>query len=244
VAEWQTRWTQNPVPSKGVGVQVPPPAPRRRDWIEFHTLARYLSSRKEATAMNNFCRAIALWSACLMAASGASYNIDPAHSSVGFSVRHLGLAEVRGIFKEFEGQVEYDPAAPQSFSLKGRIKTASVDTAVEARDQHLRGPDFFDVEKYPEITFSSESVTVEDDRLLVTGSFTLRGVTKTITLPIVVVGPLKDPWGKTRIGLSARTSINRRDYGISWSKVLDTGELVIGNEVAIAIEAEAILNEP
>lgn len=179
-----------------------------------------------------------------ISASAALYNIDPAHSSVGFSVRHLGLADVRGIFKEFEGVVEYDPASPENFTLKGRIKTASVDTAIEVRDQHLRGPEFLDADRYPEITFFSESVAVENNRLLVTGSFTLHGVTRTITLPIVVTGPIKDPWGKTRIGLSTRITINRQDYGISWSKVLDNGEWVIANDVAITIEAEAILDEP
>lgn len=173
----------------------------------------------------------------------ATYTVDPAHTHIGFAVSHLGISETRGFFREFEGTVEYEPDNPESFRLRGSIKAASVDTAIEARDHHLRGPDFFDTASYPEITFVSERAEYDGSRLLVTGPFTMKGVTKTLTIPITVSGPVKDMFGKTRIGLSARLVLNRHDFGISWSQTLDTGALVIGDDVTVSIEAEAILNE-
>ncbi len=180
----------------------------------------------------------------VLATRAGTYSIDPAHTHIGFAVSHLGISETKGFFREFHGTVEYDPESPADFSISGAIKTASIDTAIEMRDKHLRGPDFFDVEKYPEITFLSESVEYDGARLLVTGPFTMRGVTRTITIPITVRGPITDAFGKIRIGLAAQLVLNRQDYGMTWSQVLDRGGLVIGNEVRVTIEAEAILNQP
>lgn len=172
----------------------------------------------------------------------ASYTIDPAHTHIGFSVRHLGISETKGMFRDFQGTVTYDPEQPESFSIRGSIKAASIDTAIEARDHHLRGPDFFDTANHPEITFVSERVESDGNRLLVTGPFTMKGITKIITIPITIVGPVQDMFGKTRIGLSAQIVLNRLDFGISWSQSLDNGSLIVGHDVTVSIDAEAVLN--
>ncbi len=169
-----------------------------------------------------------------------TYQIDPVHSTVGFSIRHLVINNVKGQFKEFSGTVEYDGKDAATVKASGSIKVASVDTAMPARDNHLRSPAFFDATKYPEIAFQSTGVEKQGEGYMIAGKFTMHGVTKEIKMPLMVTGPIVDPMGKTRIGLETSLVINRQDYGVSWSQKLDNGGLVVGDEVKIEINAEAI----
>jgi polyisoprenoid-binding protein YceI len=173
-------------------------------------------------------------------ASAAEYQVDPVHSTVGFAIKHLGLSEVRGVFSNFTGKINYDPAKPEEFKAAGTVEVASINTGNKMRDDHLRSPEFFDAAKLPEIKFTTTGIKKEDGEWVVTGQFTLHGVTKELKLRGELSGPLQDPWGKTRIGLSATTKLNRLDYGITWNKTLDKGGVMIGEEVKIALNIEAV----
>ena len=170
-----------------------------------------------------------------------SYEIDTAHSTVSFQVRHLGISKVRGWFTGFGGSLDFDPANLGATKIQGTIDAASVDTRNEERDEHLRGKDFFWVEKHP--TFSFEASKVEagsDDTVTVTGNLTMRGVTKPITFDAEYLGSTVDPWGKHKAGFSASTTINRKDWGIVWNKFLDAGGLTVGDKIKIELEIEAL----
>jgi polyisoprenoid-binding protein YceI len=171
-----------------------------------------------------------------------TYKIDPAHSTVGFAVTHLVINTVHGKFSEFSGTVMLNDR--QITQAEGTIQTSSVDTGVAMRDRDLRSANFFDVEKYPTITFQSKSLQQKGGEQLVVGDFTMHGVTREISLPVKVKGPIKDPWGNERIGLEAKTTINRRDYGLTYNKTLEAGGLVVGNEIEIEINAEAVKARP
>ena len=174
-------------------------------------------------------------------AIAATWKIDPDHSNIMFQVRHLGLVEVKGIFRKFEGTVNLEDDVAKS-SVKVTIDAASVATGVEKRDEHLKTADFFDVAKYPTITFVSKKVTpAEPGKLKVTGDLTIHGITKEAVLK--VTGPtkeVKDPKGNIRRGLSATTTINRPDYGLTYNSILESGGLAIGNKLTISIEAELL----
>ncbi len=176
------------------------------------------------------------------AASAAIWNIDPDHSSIQFKVSHLGLVDVKGFFRKFQGAVTLDEKNIAKSSVKVTIDTLSIDTGVEKRDEHLRTEDFFEVAKHPTITFVSKKVApAGKGRLKVTGDLTIYGVTKEVVLD--VTGPtkeLKDPWGQIRRGLSATTTINRLDFGLTYNKILDNGIMVIGNKVTINLEIELV----
>ncbi len=176
------------------------------------------------------------------AASASTWNIDPEHSNIQFKVSHLGLVDVKGTFNKYQGTVNLDEKNLAKSSVNLTIDTASIATGVEKRDEHLRSPDFFDVAKYPSITFVSKKVTAPGKgKLKVTGDLTIYGVTKEVVLD--VTGPtkeLKDPWGNIRRGVSATTTINRTDFGLTYNKILDNGILVIGNKVTISLEVELI----
>lgn len=172
--------------------------------------------------------------------NGETYQVDPVHSTVGFSVKHLAISTVRGVFTNFEGTIEYDAKKPEASKASGTVKTASVNTQMEARDKHLRSPDFFDVGKYPEIQFQTVSARKDGEEWVVKGRFTMHGVMREIELRGTLEGPVKDPWGKTRIGLTASTTINRQDYGLLWSQKLDSGGLVVGDLVKIELQIEAV----
>lgn len=174
------------------------------------------------------------------AASAAEYQVDPVHSTVGFAIKHLGISEVRGTFTNFTGKISYDPTKPEEFKAAGTVEVASINTGNKMRDDHLRSAEFFDAAKLPEIKFETIGVKKEDGDWVVTGKFTLHGVTKEIKLRGELSGPLQDPWGKTRIGLSAATKLNRLDYGITWNKALDKGGVMIGEEVKISLNIEAV----
>ncbi len=176
---------------------------------------------------------------CTATAALASdtYIIDPAHSTVGFAVTHLVINTVHGKFDQFNGSVVVQDANLQAAT--GTIQAKSVDTGVAMRDRDLRSPNFFDVEKYPTITFASKSASVQDGETVLKADFTMHGVTREITFPVKLKGPIQDPWGNSRIGLEAKTRINRKDFGLTYNKTLEAGGLVVGDEVEIEINAEA-----
>jgi polyisoprenoid-binding protein YceI len=179
---------------------------------------------------------IALAMTATAAAQAGTWQIDPNHSAAQFSVRHLGVSTVRGAFMKVTGSAKYDPADPSKDSLEATIDTNSVDTRVEMRDKDLRSPNFFDVQKYPTITFHSKTTKVAGaGKLQITGDLTIHGVTKEVVLD--VDGPsaaIKDPWGNQRIGASAATKINRQDFGVSGAPG------VVGDEITITIDVELI----
>jgi polyisoprenoid-binding protein YceI len=176
---------------------------------------------------------------------GGEYNIDPAHSIIGFSIRHLEIAWVEGRFKDFKGTIHFDEKDVAKSSVEFTAKVESIDTGVEQRNAHLRTADFFDVAKYPEMNFKSTRVERRGkDGYVLHGDFTLKGVTKQVALPFTVTGAIQDPWGNTRFGVTAQTKINRRDYGITWGKALENGGLDVSNEVTIDLQLEAVKPAP
>ena len=157
-----------------------------------------------------------------------------------FQVRHL-VSQVTGRFNDFEGAIRIDRDNPEASSVTFTIQAESIDTSNDKRDQHLRAPDFFDVASHPTIVFQSTSVkAMGDGRYEVTGDFTMHGVTKSITLPVEVMGEIKDPWGNHRIGFQIAGTLNRKDFGISYNKVLDQGGLMLGEDVKVSINLEAV----
>jgi polyisoprenoid-binding protein YceI len=170
----------------------------------------------------------------------ATWQMDPGHSSFQFKIRHLTVSNVKGDFSKFQGVAIIDDQDVTHLEVEVTIDAASVNTGHAQRDEHLRGPDFFDVTKYRTITFVSKKVIKTDtNRLKVIGDLTIRGVTREITVDVEGPTPeVKDPWGNFRRGATATAKINRRDFGITWNKVLDTGGLVVGDEVNIYIEVE------
>jgi polyisoprenoid-binding protein YceI len=172
------------------------------------------------------------------------YKIDPAHSIIGFAIRHLEINWVEGRFKDFTGTINYDAADVTKSTVQFTAKIESIDTGVEPRNKHLRTADFFDAEKYPEMTFRSTKVERKGKSYVLYGDFTLKGVTKQVTLPFNITGAIKDPWGNTRFGVQAQTKINRRDYGITYGSALPAGGLDVGDEVTINLQLEAMKPEP
>lgn len=178
-------------------------------------------------------------------AGAATYKIDPTHSAVTFTVQHMGISKVHGRFDKFTGTVDYVPGDMKAWKTEAVIETASVNTNVEARDNHLRGADFFNVEKFPAMTFKSLKVTnVKGKTAKIHGELTLMGITKPVTLAVEGDGPVKDPWGNERLGAVAKTTINRKDFGLGWNKVLETGGLLVGEKVEITLEIEAVKEVP
>lgn len=168
------------------------------------------------------------------------YNVDKSHSNAQFTIRHL-MSKVTGKFNDIEGIVQIDRANPEASSVEFKIKTASINTAEAKRDEHLRSPDFFDAAQYPEITFKSTKVKATGkDAYQVTGTLTMRGVAKQVTLPVAVLGEMKDPWGNDRAGFEVLTTLNRKDYNIIWNKTLDAGGYMLGDDVTVAIALEAV----
>ena len=167
-----------------------------------------------------------------------TYKIDPAHTSVGFSVRHMGVSNVKGHFDEFAGSLVVENG--NITGANGTIQVKSVNTGIEKRDNHLRTSDFFDAAQYPVITFKSKRVDKEGEQTFLIADFTMRGVTKELRLPVTLSGPIKDPQGNSRVGLEAKTTVNRKDYGMKFNAMLETGGLMVGDEVTIEINAEAI----
>ncbi len=170
----------------------------------------------------------------------ATYQIDPAHTQIHFTIPHLMVFKVRGNFNDFSGRVEADPASNSLSSAQATIQVASIDTRNQKRDDHLRSADFFQAEKYPEMTFVSKSVSGNGSDIQVVGDLTIRGITKEITLNGAFLGAATDPWGNQRTGFEATGKLNRKDFGLTWNKALETGGVVVGDEVEIGLEVEAI----
>jgi polyisoprenoid-binding protein YceI len=190
---------------------------------------------------------LAWLSILLLAASWAGaaevYDIDPAHSTVGFKIKHLGITTVPGKFSKFKGTVTLDKRVSTSAQVEAVIETASIDTGIADRDKHLKSPDFFDVEKFPEIRFVSTKVSpMKDDKFVMEGDLTMHGVTKPVRLDAVFGGEAKDPWGGRRAACSATGTLNRKVFGLTWNKVLETGGLLVGEQVQIVIEVEGVLH--
>lgn len=168
------------------------------------------------------------------------YAIDPVHTNIGFSVRHLMINNVNGKFTGFSGSILYDENDVTKSSVKVAIKSASIDTGNPNRDNDLRGPNYLDATKFPEITFESNRVEKHGDGFVAHGTLMLHGVSKEIALPFSITGKIKDPWGKTRLGVEAGLAVNRRDYGITIGQTFGDGTLVVGNDVKIALTVEAV----
>lgn len=169
------------------------------------------------------------------------WNIDPSHSTAEFTVRHLMITNVRGRFGKLSGTVDFDPEKPEQAQITASIDATSIDTREEKRDAHLRSPDFFDVEKYPTLEFKSKRVAKTDDGFQIVGDLLMHGVTKEITLD--VEGPTattKDPWGNTRIGASATAKLNRKDWGLAWNAALETGGVLVGEQIKIQLEVSLV----
>ena len=189
---------------------------------------------------------LAVFSAPLFLTSpvwAATYNVDVDHSAVSFKIKHI-LSKTQGQFNKFEGVIEYEPGKPETWSASGTIQAASIDTNVEARDKHLKGEDFFDVEKFPTLTFRTTGVKdATETSATVEGVLTLRGVEKPIVLNVTLAGVADDPWGNTRSAFTAVTKINRKDFGMTYNQTLDKGGLMLGEEVEITLEIEGILKK-
>lgn len=188
--------------------------------------------------------ALALALAAAPAFAADVFDIDKSHSDFSFSVRHL-VSKSGGRFDNFSGKINLDAANLEGSSVEIEIDVASINTSNTDRDNHLKSPDFFDVAKFPKITFKSSKIKKSGAETFdVTGSFSMHGVTKEITLPVTYLGSAKDPWGNTRAGFSTALTLNRKDYGVNWNKTLDQGGLILGEDVAITINIEAIQAKP
>lgn len=169
------------------------------------------------------------------------WTLDPSHTLVEFSVKHMMIATVKGRFTGIEGTIEADPADLTTASITASVDVASVNTGDAQRDGHLRSADFFAVEEYPKLTFQSRKVTRKaEDEYEVTGDLTIRGVTREVTLGLTYEGQGKDPWGNERIGVTLEGKVNRKEFNLNWNVVLETGGILVGDDVKIAISAQAI----
>lgn len=170
-----------------------------------------------------------------------AWEIDPAHSSINFSIQHLLISRVRGRFAEWHGTLKVDEQYPGNSSAELHIQADSIDTHNQERDAHLQSEDFFDVERYPEVVFRSKRVEQTDaDHLRVIGDLQIHGVTREVAVEVVLTGRAIDPWGKHRMGLQATASLDRRDFGIEWNQALEGGGMLVGNEVTLTAEIEAV----
>jgi polyisoprenoid-binding protein YceI len=173
-----------------------------------------------------------------------TYQIDKSHTTVGFEVRHI-FTNVGGKFTDFAGTINVDRAKPESSSVEFTIHAKSIDTNEPRRDEHLRSAEFFDVANHPAITFRSTSLKPNgNDSWLVTGDLTMRGVTKSVTLPVTLLGEGKDPWGNEKLGLETTVTLNRKEFGLTWNKALESGGLLVGEEVKVQIAIEANKAKP
>lgn len=173
--------------------------------------------------------------------SQVTYQLDPAHSSAHFSIRHMMITNVRGAFTKVSGKITLDPENPANSKVEADIDVASIDTREPQRDAHLKSPDFFDAEKFPAIAFRSKKIAGGGEEWKMTGDLTIHGVTRGITLN--VEGPTpehKDPWGGLRIGATATGKLNRKDFGLTWNAALETGGVLVGDEVKLTLDVEGL----
>jgi polyisoprenoid-binding protein YceI len=195
-------------------------------------------------------RTLAVLSSCFLVgaalalAAPEAYKIDPNHSNVGFSIRHV-FSKVPGRFKTYEGSINVDPKDLSKTTVNVTIDAGSIDTGVADRDKHLVSPDFFDAAKFPKLTFVSTEVTAKDaSHATVKGNLTIKGVTKPVVLEAEVLGFGPDPWGNYRGGFEAKTTVKRQDFGVSWNKVIEGGGTLLGDDVEIILNVEAVREAP
>ena len=170
-----------------------------------------------------------------------TWSIDPAHSHVEFAVKHLMISTVKGRFGIITGTVQTDESDPAKGQVEVEIDAASIDTREAQRDAHLKSADFFDVEKFPKLTFKSTRITgVDKDSFTLTGDLTIHGVTRPVTLAVTSEGRGKDPWGGERAGFSATGKIKRSEFGLTWNQVLETGGFVVGDDIKISLDVELV----
>ncbi|TDE94892.1 polyisoprenoid-binding protein [Occultella glacieicola] len=180
----------------------------------------------------------------LDATMSGEWVFDPSHTRVGFSARHAMVTKVRGAFNEVDGRMLVDPDGPAKSSVEVRLAVASIDTRNGQRDDHLRSPDFFDVETHPEIVFQSTSVDeIEDDTYMVVGDLTIRDITKQVAIPITLMGVERDPMGNLRAGFEGTRRVDRRDFGLEWNVPLDTGGVLVSEKITLEFEISAVKSE-
>jgi polyisoprenoid-binding protein YceI len=186
--------------------------------------------------------AFALMIAAPLAASADTWQIDPVHTTVEFTVRHMMISNVRGLFTKVAGTITAKDSDPASVKVEATVDTSSIDTRSADRDADLKSANFLDVAKYPTMTFKSKKIEpAGPGKWKMVGDLTLHGVTKEVTLDVQgPTAPIKDPWGNSRAGASATTKINRKDFGLTWNKALETGGAVVGDEVTVSIDVEAV----
>lgn len=189
-------------------------------------------------------RLIKLASAALLVVGlglGATpYTLDTSHSTVGFSVKHLMITNVKGIFKEFSGEIDFDNKTKSFNVFKGIVKTASIDTGIVKRDNHLRSEDFFLAEKFPKMTFVMKRYEIDGDEGIMHGDLTIRGITKAVEMEVEDLGTIRDMEGNNRVGFTLKGKIKRGDFGLKWNKALEFGGVAVGEKVKITIEIEAV----
>jgi polyisoprenoid-binding protein YceI len=186
--------------------------------------------------MKTFTSIVAALTLSATALLAGNYQVDASHTDVGFKVKHMMVSNVKGSFSDVSGSFVYDEKARTLSKLSGVVKTASVDTRNEKRDQHLRAKDFFDAEKYPELTF--ELLSHKGDTVV--ANVSMHGITKKITFEAEMGGDVQDPWGNHRAGFTLEGSLNRKDFGLTWNKVLDAGGLAVGDKIKLIIEVEGV----
>lgn len=177
-------------------------------------------------------------------ATAADYNVDVAHSTVGFEVKHMAISKTRGTFDDYTATFSFEPGKPDSWSCEAVIQATSVNTNNQKRDDHLRGEDFFNVTEFPTLSFKSTGIKMEDDEEgTMTGDLTIHGVTKSVEFEIELLGTVTDPWGNERAGFSASAKIDRKEFGLTYNSVMEAGGLMVGDTVKITLEIEGIKNK-
>jgi polyisoprenoid-binding protein YceI len=175
-----------------------------------------------------------------LAAATGTWNIDPSHSTIGFSVRHAMVSKVRGAFGEFAGSLTINGNDLAASSAQLTIEAASIDTKSADRDGHLRSADFLDVENFTTVTFSSTSVAVDGADVTIAGDLTIRGITRPVTVEYEYLGSSIDPFGFTRVGFEGKAKISRKDFGLTWNAALETGGVLVGDEITLILDVEAV----
>ena len=167
------------------------------------------------------------------------YAIDKIHSTIGFSVKHMMVSKTNGVFKDYDGTIKFDPNDLAGSKIEITVQAGSIDTRMDKRDEHLKGPEFLDATKFPTMTFVTKSIAKEGDGYNLTGDLTIKGVTKEVTIPAEISGPVNSPMGGTVIGIDAHFKVNRQDYGVSFNKVIDNGGLMVSDDVNVEVSFEA-----
>ena len=193
-------------------------------------------------------KSVKLWGCALLTGAAVlassvvfaeDYAIDKAHSSIGFSAKHLMVSTTNGQFNDYDGVIKFDPNDLAASKIDVTVQAASINTNMDKRDAHLKGADFLDVEKFPTLTFVSKSIAKSGDDYQLTGDLTIKGVTKETSVPAQISGPVNSPMGGTVMGIHSNFKINRQDYGVSWNKAMDNGGFVVSDEVKVDINIEA-----